>query len=213
MFSSKDTKSTIHVDTSSPNSIEGVTMRIDDTSTSIDTYTCSSNWMSLYRHPKVSLLAEPRIDRVILHTSVKTAIADPTSLFPTLGAMLLVTGQYPKITYAKQSVAGFKLRTHQPLGAMVSLRGERMNGFLNKLVHVVLPRLPDWYGLSESAMDTHGGLHFGISYVLAFPELEPHFELFEKVQGFHVSIVTNTTNPQKALYALTKVGLPVHSKG
>ena len=164
---------------------------------------------SLYYYPTQSNLECPKVDKVILHTSVKTATTDVLTLFPTLVCMYLISGQYPKLTYAKRSVAGFKLRENQVLGCMVTLRNQRMMNFLDKLIHIVLPKVPDFKGLKSTSLSNNGCLNFGLSYVLAFPELEPHFEIFDKVRGIHVSVHTQSSNKEQALQALTRIGFPI----
>src|SRR5699024_2333032 len=117
-----------------------------------------------------------------------------------------ITGQKPLITKAKKSIAGFKLREGMPIGAKVTLRGERMYDFLEKLIHVALPRVRDFRGVSKNAFDGRGNYTLGIKEQLIFPEID--YDKVDKVRGMDIVIVTTAETDEEARELLAQMGMP-----
>jgi len=132
----------------------------------------------LYKSQFQNIHEIPQIEKISLNISSKNALIDRKKILPMVAGLEILSGQKLRMTYAKKSIAGFKLRQGQLLGAAGTLRGPLMYSFLDKLVHVVLPKIRDFQGVSES----FSGGHF-----LLYPELENHYELFESVQGFNIT--------------------------
>ena len=120
--------------------------------------------------------------------------------------LAVITGQRPKIAKARVSVAGFKLREGDPIGLVVTLRGERMYNFLEKLFKIVLPRMRDFQGLSIKSFDGRGNYNLGILEYTVFPEID--YSKVEKVRGFQITVVTNAGDDQRAKRLLELLGMP-----
>ena len=120
--------------------------------------------------------------------------------------LALIAGQKPVITRAKKSIAGFKLREGMPIGCMVTLRNQQMWNFLDKLLHVAMPRIRDFRGISPKAFDGAGNYTIGIKEQLIFPEIE--FDDVDHVRGMNISIVTTATNDEESLAMLQDLGFP-----
>ena len=118
----------------------------------------------------------------------------------------VMTGQHPQTTRAKKSIAGFKLRTGDPLGLMVTLRGKNMWEFLDKLIAVVLPRVKDFRGVSRKAFDGQGNYNLGLEEQIVFPEI--NYDQIERIRGLQITLVTNTKNETQALKLLELLGIP-----
>lgn len=119
----------------------------------------------------------------------------------------IITGQQPIITKAKKSIAGFKIREGMPLGLKVTLRKEKMYSFLIRLIHIALPRIRDFRGLSKKSFDKFGNYNFGLSEQLVFPEIK--YENVEQKRGFNITIETTAKTTQEAYFLLQKIGLPI----
>lgn len=118
----------------------------------------------------------------------------------------IITGQKPVVTKARQAISNFKLRQGDPLGVMVTLRGEYMWEFLDKLISLVLPRIKDFRGVSKSAFDGNGNYSLGIEEQISFPEID--FDQIEKIRGLQVNMVISNSNQQKSLRLLELLGIP-----
>jgi len=160
-----------------------------------------------------SVMAVPKIEKVVVNTSFGKRISGKTNdeqkkiYEGILKELALMTGQSPVLTKAKKSISGFKLRKGMPVGAMVTLRGKRMNDFLERLIHIVLPRSRDFNGLSVKSIDGSGNLSLAIKEHIAFPEIEP--EKAKGIFGLEITVVTNAKTKEKGLELLKLLGFPI----
>ncbi|MGE5544217.1 MAG: 50S ribosomal protein L5 [Bacillota bacterium] len=148
----------------------------------------------------------PKIDKVIINMGVGEAIQNPKSLDGAVSDLRTISGQKPVITKAKASIAGFKLREGMSIGCKVTLRGERMYDFLDKLINVALPRVRDFRGVSPKAFDGRGNYSLGIKEQLIFPEIE--YDKIDKIRGLEVVIVTTAKTDEEARELLKLMGMP-----
>jgi large subunit ribosomal protein L5 len=148
----------------------------------------------------------PKLEKIHLSSGLGLKAQNKAFLQKAIDEMRLVSGQQPIITYAKQSIAGFKLREGVPIGLSVTLRREKMYAFLEKLIKLVLPRLRDFRGLSSNQFDKAGNYNLGISDQLVFPEID--FDLVDARRGINISIVTTAKNQSEALFLLKEMGFP-----
>jgi large subunit ribosomal protein L5 len=137
---------------------------------------------------------------------VGEAVQEPKQLEDAVADMTMIAGQKPVITKAKKSIANFKLRENTPIGCKVTLRGEKMYDFLDKLVNVSLPRVRDFRGVSTTAFDGRGNYTLGIREQIIFPEIE--YDKVSKVRGMDIVIVTTAKNNEEARELLTELGMP-----
>lgn len=151
-------------------------------------------------------MAVPRLDKIVLNMGMGEAIANAKVLDTALEELKAIAGQKPVITKAKKSIASFKLRQGMPIGVMVTLRGERMYEFFDRLVSVALPRVRDFRGLSPKAFDGRGNYTVGIREQLIFPEID--FNRVDKQRGMNISIVTTARNDEQARALLKGLGMP-----
>ena len=151
-------------------------------------------------------MAVPRLRKVVVNMGLGEAIQNAKLLDAAARELSQVTGQRPVITRARKSVANFKLRKNMPIGAMVTLRGDRMYEFIDRLVNVALPRVRDFRGLSTRAFDGRGNYTLGLRDQLVFPEVD--YSKVEKVKGMNVSIVTDARCDAEALALLRHLGMP-----
>nr|QGN73924.1 ribosomal protein L5 [prasinophyte sp. MBIC10622] len=150
----------------------------------------------------------PKLTHISLHMSTGKAILDPSILVPCAFALETVSGQHPIVTRAQRSVAAFKLREGMVLGCSVTLRNQSMYEFLDKLVVQVLPRVPEFSGLSMDSADSMGHYTFGIPSLLSFPELDPYHEILARLGGLQVTCTTNAPTSEEALALLSGFQLP-----
>ena len=148
----------------------------------------------------------PRLEKVVLNMGVGDAIANPKLLEDAVAEMTQIAGQKPVITKAKKSIANFKLREGMSIGCKVTLRGERMYEFLDKLFNISLPRVRDFRGVSTTAFDGRGNYTLGVKEQLIFPEI--NFDKVNKVRGLVIVIVTTAETNQEAYALLEKLGMP-----
>ena len=148
----------------------------------------------------------PKLDKVVVNMGLGEVIQDPKALDAAVGDMTAITGQKPIVTKAKKSIAGFRLREGMPIGAKVTLRGERMYEFLDKLVTVSLPRVRDFHGVSKKAFDGRGNYTLGIKEQLIFPEVD--YDLVDKVRGMDIVIVTTANTDEESRELLAQLGMP-----
>ncbi|GAK04741.1 LSU ribosomal protein L5p [Geomicrobium sp. JCM 19037] len=153
-----------------------------------------------------SVMAVPKIEKVVINMGVGEAVNNPKSLDSAVEELATISGQKPVVTKAKKSIAGFKLREGNPIGAKVTLRGERMYDFLEKLIHVSLPRVRDFRGVSNKAFDGRGNYTLGVKEQLIFPEIE--YDKVDKVRGMDIVIVTTADSDEESRALLTEVGMP-----
>lgn len=153
-----------------------------------------------------SVMEVPKIDKIVVNMGVGDAVSNAKNLDKAVDELTLLTGQKPIITKAKKSIAGFRLREGMPIGAKVTLRGQRMYDFLDKLITVSLPRVRDFQGISNKAFDGRGNYTLGVKEQLIFPEIS--YDNVDKVRGMDIVIVT-TANTDEESYALLKeLGMP-----
>jgi large subunit ribosomal protein L5 len=148
----------------------------------------------------------PRIEKVVINAGVGRAVADSKQLETVAGTIRQVTGQQPVSTVAKHSIAGFKLREGNKIGVMVTLRGERMYNFLDRLVSIVLPRIRDFRGISATAFDAQGNYSIGIDDQSVFPEIS--FEEAANRHGLQINIITSAKTPEEGKRLLELMGFP-----
>jgi len=151
-------------------------------------------------------MAVPRLDKIVVNMGMGEAIANAKVLDTAVEELKAVAGQKPVITKAKRSIASFKLRQGMPIGVMVTLRGERMYEFFDRLVSIALPRVRDFRGVSPKAFDGRGNYTIGIREQLIFPEID--FNKVDKLRGMNISIVTTARNDDQARSLLKGLGMP-----
>jgi large subunit ribosomal protein L5 len=152
----------------------------------------------------------PRLETIVLNIGLGEAIRDPKALEAAAGDLTQISGQRPITTRAKRSIAGFHLRQGAAIGLMVTLRGERMYHFLDKLVNAVLPRLRDFQGASRDSFDGRGDYSLGIKEQIVFPEID--YDHIDKVRGLQVSIVTTAQSNEEGRRLLELLGMPFSRK-
>ena len=151
-------------------------------------------------------MAIPRLDKIVVNMGMGEAIANAKVLDTAVEELKAIVGQKPVITRAKKSIATFKLRQGMPIGVMVTLRGERMYEFFDRLVSVALPRVRDFRGVSPKAFDGRGNYTIGIREQLIFPEID--FNKVDKQRGMNISIVTTARDDDQARSLLKALGMP-----
>ena len=151
-------------------------------------------------------MAVPRLRKVVVNMGLGEAIQNAKLLDSASAELALITGQKPVITRARKSIANFKLRKSMPIGAMVTLRGDRMYEFVDRLMNVVLPRVRDFRGLSTRAFDGRGNYTLGLRDQLVFPEID--YSKVDKVKGMNISIVTDAGSDAEAMGLLRHMGMP-----
>jgi large subunit ribosomal protein L5 len=153
-----------------------------------------------------SVMQVPKVEKVVVNMGVGDAVQNAKALDNAVEELSLITGQKPLVTRAKKSIAGFRLREGMPIGAKVTLRGERMYEFLDKLISVSLPRVRDFHGVSKKAFDGRGNYTLGIKEQLIFPEID--YDKVSKVRGMDIVIVTTANTDEEARELLTELGMP-----
>ena len=151
-------------------------------------------------------MAVPRVEKIVINMGMGEAIANAKILDTAADELRAVTGQKPVVTKAKKSIASFKLRQGMPIGVVVTLRGDRMYEFLDRLVSIALPRVRDFRGVSPKAFDGRGNYTIGIREQLIFPEVD--FNKVDKLRGMNISIVTTARNDELARALLKGLGMP-----
>ncbi len=151
-------------------------------------------------------MATPRLEKIVINMGMGEAIANAKVIDTAADELRAITGQKPVTTRAKKSIASFKLRQGMPIGTMVTLRGDRMYEFLDRLVSVALPRVRDFRGISPKAFDGRGNYTLGIRDQLIFPEID--FNKVDKARGMNISIVTTARNDEQARALLRALGMP-----
>ena len=153
-----------------------------------------------------NVMAVPRLVKINVNMGLGEAIANAKILDVASDELATITGQHPVVTKAKKSIAAFKLRQGMPIGVVVTLRGDRMYEFLDRLVSVALPRVRDFRGVSPEAFDGRGNYTLGLREQLIFPEIE--YDKIDKIRGLEISIVTTAPNDDQARLMLQMLGMP-----
>jgi large subunit ribosomal protein L5 len=155
-----------------------------------------------YKNP----MQVPRLDRIVLNVSLGEAIQNQRALEGTINDITLITGQRPVITRAKRPIASFKLRAGMAIGVTVTLRGERMYEFFDRLVNAALPRVRDFQGVPRKAFDGRGNYTLGIKEQIIFPEID--YDKVDKIRGFQVSVITTARTDEEGRKLLELMGVP-----
>lgn len=153
----------------------------------------------------------PRIKKVIVNVGVGEALDNAKALDAAVGDITQITGQKPVITKARKSIANFKLREGRAIGVKVTLRGERMWSFLDRLMNIALPRVRDFRGISADAFDGRGNYTLGLREQLVFPEIE--YDKIDKLRGLEISIVTSARTDDEGRQLLQMLGMPFKKEG
>ena len=151
----------------------------------------------------------PRLHKVVVNVGLGEAVQNAKAMEATVKDIGSITGQKPIITRAKKSIAAFKIRTGMPIGVTVTLRGDRMWDFVDKLINVSLPRLRDFAGVSEKAFDGRGNYSLGLKEQLIFPELE--YDKIDKLRGMEITVVTTARTDEEAKKLMQLLGMPFRS--
>jgi len=151
-------------------------------------------------------MAVPRIEKIVLNIGLGEAIQNIKFLDDAVEELALIAGQRPTVTRARKSIANFKLREGQAIGARVTLRGQRMWDFLDRLITIALPRVRDFRGVPSKSFDGRGNYTLGVRDLLIFPEID--YNKVEKTKGMNITIVTTAGNDERALYLLRELGMP-----
>jgi large subunit ribosomal protein L5 len=169
-----------------------------------------------YRHEAVEALTReflyanpmqvPTLHKVVLNIGLGEAVTNPKALDAATRDLAIITGQKPVVTRAKKSVASFKIRTGNAIGAMVTLRGERMWEFLDRLIAIALPRIRDFQGVSPKAFDGRGNYTLGLREQISFPEVD--YDNIDRIRGLEVSIVTTARTDEEGRRLLQLLGMP-----
>ena len=155
-----------------------------------------------------SKMQAPKIEKIVLNIGVGDAVSNSKLLDDAVNELTLITGQKPVVTRAKKSIAGFKLREGQAIGCKVTLRGERMYEFLDKLVNVSLPRVRDFRGVSNNSFDGRGNYTLGVKEQLIFPEID--FDKVNNLRGMDIVFVTTAKTDEEGHELLAQLGMPFH---
>ena len=155
-----------------------------------------------------SKMQVPHIEKIVINIGVGDATTNAKLLDDSVAELAQITGQKPVVTKAKKSIASFKLREGQAIGCKVTLRGERMYEFLDKLISISLPRVRDFRGVSKNAFDGRGNYTLGIKEQIIFPEIS--YEKVSKVRGMDIVVVTTANTDEEAFTLLELVGMPFH---
>ena len=161
-------------------------------------------------HQYKNIMQAPRISKIVVNIGVGEALQNAKVLDFACKDLGEITGQKPIITHAKKSIAGFKLRKGNAIGCRVTLRGEKMYEFLDRLVGAALPRIRDFKGMSEKSFDGRGNYNFGLSEQVIFPEID--YDKIDKIRGMDISIVTTAKTDEEARSLLSKFGMPFSRK-
>jgi len=153
-----------------------------------------------------SVMEVPKIEKIVVNMGIGDAVQNAKVLDTAVEELQAITGQKPLITKAKKSIATFRLREGMPIGAKVTLRGERMYEFLDKLISVSLPRVRDFRGISKKAFDGRGNYTLGVKEQLIFPEID--YDKVSKVRGMDIVIVTTANTDEESRELLTQFGMP-----
>jgi len=158
-----------------------------------------------------NVMQVPRIEKVVVNIGVGEALDNAKALDAAVGDLVQITGQKPVIQKARKSIANFKLREGRAIGVKVTLRGERMWSFLDRLMNVALPRVRDFRGISANSFDGRGNYTLGLREQLVFPEID--YDKIDKIRGLEISIVTTARNDDESRQLLQLLGMPFRKEG
>lgn len=153
-----------------------------------------------------NVMEAPRITKVVVNIGLGEAMENPKAMEAAVADLMAITGQKPVVTKARKSISNFKLREGRAIGAKVTLRGDKMWSFLDRLLNIVLPRVRDFRGVSDEAFDGHGNYTLGLREQLIFPEIE--YDKIDKVRGMEITIVTTARTDDQATQLLALLGMP-----
>jgi len=154
-----------------------------------------------------NVMQVPRLDKIVLNVGLGEALQNGKLIESSVEQLKIISGQMPVVTKAKKSIANFKLREGVPIGVMVTLRGNRMYQFFERLVSFALPRERDFKGLSKKSFDGRGNYSIGLKEQLIFPEID--YDKIEKIQGMNITICTTARTDEEGRCLLTQMGLPL----
>lgn len=153
-----------------------------------------------------NVMQVPKLQKIVVNIGLGEAIQNAKAIDAAVGDLSAITGQKPVVTKAKKSIAAFKLRAGMPIGAMVTLRGQRMYEFYDRLTSIALPRIRDFRGVSPNSFDGRGNYTLGLREQLAFPEID--YDRIDKVRGLEMSIVTTARTDEEGRRLLALLGMP-----
>ena len=157
-----------------------------------------------------STMQVPRLEKIVVNMGVGDAVSNSKVLDDAVAELQVITGQKPVVTKAKKSIASVKLREGMPIGCKVTLRGERMYEFLDKLISISLPRVRDFHGINDNAFDGRGNYTLGVKEQLIFPEI--NFDNIKKMRGMDIVIVTTANTDEEGRALLSLLGMPFYKK-
>ncbi|MEA4901705.1 50S ribosomal protein L5 [Desulfitobacterium sp.] len=157
-----------------------------------------------------NVMQTPKLDKVVINVGLGEAVQNSKAIDAAVGDIMKISGQKPIVTRAKKSIAAFKLREGMPIGAKVTLRGDRMYEFVDRLMNVALPRVRDFRGVSSKAFDGRGNYTLGIKEQLIFPEIE--YDKIDKLRGMDIVFVTTAKSDEEARELLGMLGMPYQEK-
>jgi len=157
-------------------------------------------------HGYQSIMQVPRLEKVVINIGLGEAVQNAKALEAAERDLTAISGQHPVITRAKKSIAAFRLRAGMPIGLKVTLRGERMYDFFDKLVNVVLSRIGEFQGVSQNSFDGRGNYTLGLKEQLIFPEID--YDKIDKVRGLEISIITTANTDEEGRHLLELLGMP-----
>jgi large subunit ribosomal protein L5 len=157
-----------------------------------------------------NVMQVPRLEKIVVNVGVGEALQNAKALDATVQDVTIITGQKPIITRARRSVASFKLREGNPIGVKVTLRGDRMWDFLDRLVSIALPRQRDFRGISPDAFDGRGNYSLGLREQLAFPEI--NYDKIDRIRGLEIQIVTTARTDEEGYLLLRHLGMPFRGR-
>ena len=160
---------------------------------------------------KSNIMEVPKVSKIVVTMGVGEAVTRSAALEGAIDDLAVITGQRPMVTRAKKSIAGFKLREGNPIGAKVTLRGDRMYEFLDRLINLAIPRVRDFRGLSLKSFDGNGNYTFGVTEQLIFPEIE--YDKIDSTRGMDITIVTTANNDQEGRALLDSFSFPFRTEG
>jgi large subunit ribosomal protein L5 len=158
-----------------------------------------------------NVMQAPRISKVVVNIGMGEAMDNPKAMDAAVGDLTAITGQKPVITKARKSIANFKLREGRQIGVRVTLRGERMWSFLDRLLNIALPRVRDFRGISPNSFDGRGNYTLGLREQLVFPEIE--YDKIDKLRGLEITIVTTARTDDEGRQLLQLLGMPFKKEG